>query len=105
MTDVTSCQFFPSGVVILTGGSDMQLKIWSAEDGSCPVTMKGHRGGKERVTFRCSRFYVHNFARLILLQESNDYIYFEPSMPHLVTHTCQFSQILSRKLNMAVTRW
>ena len=45
VTDVTTCRFFPSGVVLLTGGSDMQLKIWSAEDGSCPVTLKGHRGG------------------------------------------------------------
>ncbi|KAH7947261.1 hypothetical protein HPB52_009002 [Rhipicephalus sanguineus] len=40
--DVYTCRFFPSGVVVLTGGADMQLKIWSAETGKCPVTLKGH---------------------------------------------------------------
>ncbi|KAF9417670.1 hypothetical protein BGZ94_009905 [Podila epigama] len=39
---VNSCQFFPSGQVILSGGGDFLLKVWSALDGSCPVTMKGH---------------------------------------------------------------
>ncbi|KAK2155499.1 hypothetical protein LSH36_238g02048 [Paralvinella palmiformis] len=33
--DVYTCRFFPSGVVILTGGADTQLKIWSAETGQC----------------------------------------------------------------------
>ncbi|KAF9327477.1 hypothetical protein BG006_009226, partial [Podila minutissima] len=28
--------------LILSGGGDFLLKIWSALDGSCPVTMKGH---------------------------------------------------------------
>ena len=41
--DILCCQFFPSGVVVLSGGSDMQLKVWSAEDGSCPVTLTGHK--------------------------------------------------------------
>ncbi|KAG0431946.1 hypothetical protein HPB47_021260, partial [Ixodes persulcatus] len=40
--DIYTCRFFPSGVVVLSGGADMQLKIWSAETGKCPVTMKGH---------------------------------------------------------------
>ncbi|XP_072037311.1 LOW QUALITY PROTEIN: proteasomal ATPase-associated factor 1-like [Amphiura filiformis] len=40
--EVSTCQFFPSGIVVLSGGLDTQLKIWSAEDGSCPVTMRGH---------------------------------------------------------------
>ena len=43
--DVYTCRFFPSGVVILTGSADMQLKIWSAEDGSCAATMRGHSAG------------------------------------------------------------
>ena len=34
--DVNCCKFFPSGLVVLSGGMDTQLKIWSAEDGSCP---------------------------------------------------------------------
>ncbi|GAB5577406.1 proteasomal ATPase-associated factor 1 isoform X1 [Prionailurus iriomotensis] len=37
--------FFPSGLVVLSGGMDAQLKIWSAEDASCVVTFKGHKGG------------------------------------------------------------
>ncbi|XP_069696561.1 proteasomal ATPase-associated factor 1-like isoform X2 [Periplaneta americana] len=40
--DVYKCRFFPSGIVILSGGADMQLKIWSAETGQCPVTLRGH---------------------------------------------------------------
>ena len=44
--DVETCRFFPSGVVILTGGSDMRLKIWSAEKGTCPRTLVGHTGGQ-----------------------------------------------------------
>ena len=43
--DVYTCRFFPSGVVILTGSADMQLKIWSAEDGACAATMRGHSAG------------------------------------------------------------
>ena len=40
--DIYSAKLFPSGVVILTSGADMRLKIWSAEDGSCPRTLTGH---------------------------------------------------------------
>ncbi|NWI17757.1 PAAF1 factor, partial [Crypturellus soui] len=43
--DVNCCRFFPSGLVVLSGGMDAQLKIWSAEDASCAVTFKGHKGG------------------------------------------------------------
>ncbi|XP_010080989.1 PREDICTED: proteasomal ATPase-associated factor 1-like, partial [Pterocles gutturalis] len=42
--DVNCCRFFPSGLVVLSGGMDAQLKIWSAEDASCVVTFKGHKG-------------------------------------------------------------
>ena len=45
VSEVTSCKFFPSGVVALTGGSDFQLKIWSVETGSCPRTLTGHKRG------------------------------------------------------------
>ena len=44
--DVNCCRFFPSGLVVLSGGMDAQLKIWSAEDASCVVTFKGHKGGE-----------------------------------------------------------
>lgn len=44
--DVYTCRFFPSGIVILSGGADLQLKIWSALDGSCPRTLTGHTRGK-----------------------------------------------------------
>ena len=40
--DVYSIRLFPSGIVILSSGADMRTKIWSAEDGSCPVTFTGH---------------------------------------------------------------
>ena len=40
--DVYTCRLFPSGVVVLSGGGDMQLRIWDAATGSCPVVLKGH---------------------------------------------------------------
>lgn len=43
--DVHFCKFFPSGLVVLSGGADIRLKIWSAEDGSSPVTLIGHTRG------------------------------------------------------------
>ena len=43
--DVYTCRFFPSGIVVLSGGSDMQLKIWSAETGQCATTLLGHTAG------------------------------------------------------------
>lgn len=42
--DLTTTRFFPSGQVILSGGTDMQSKIWGL-DGSNPVTLKGHTRG------------------------------------------------------------
>ncbi|KAG0270513.1 Cofactor of BRCA1 [Actinomortierella ambigua] len=39
---VNTVRFFPSGQVILSGGGDFMLKVWSVLDGTCPVTMKGH---------------------------------------------------------------
>ncbi|KAJ3298707.1 Proteasomal ATPase-associated factor 1 [Borealophlyctis nickersoniae] len=42
--DLTTVRFFPSGQVILSGATDMQLKIWGI-DGSNPVTLKGHTRG------------------------------------------------------------
>ena len=35
-------RFFPSGQVVLSGSMDMQVKIWSALDGQCPMTLRGH---------------------------------------------------------------
>ncbi|XP_068122724.1 proteasomal ATPase-associated factor 1 isoform X2 [Hyperolius riggenbachi] len=43
--DVNCCMFFPSGMVVLSGGMDAQVKVWSVEDASCPVTFKGHKAG------------------------------------------------------------
>ena len=45
MSDVNVCKFFPSGIVILSGGADLRIKIWSAENGQCPVTLLGHAYG------------------------------------------------------------
>lgn len=45
LSDVTTVQFFPSNLVVLTGGSDFLLKIWSVLNGSNPVTLQGHTSG------------------------------------------------------------
>ncbi|CAH8596908.1 unnamed protein product [Schistosoma guineensis] len=37
--DVYTCKFFPSGLVALTAGSDMQLKIWCLITGRCAATL------------------------------------------------------------------
>jgi len=42
VAEVYSGRLFPSGIVGLSGGCDMQLKVWSCADGKCPVTFKGH---------------------------------------------------------------
>ena len=47
VSDVNTCSFFPSGAVVLSGSADLRLKIWSAEDGTCPATLTGHGGGQE----------------------------------------------------------
>ncbi|KAK6061767.1 WD domain, G-beta repeat protein [Cooperia oncophora] len=40
--DVYKCRFFPSGLVVLSAGMDMTVKVWSVETGLCPRTFKGH---------------------------------------------------------------
>ena len=40
--EVYTAKLFPSGVVVLSSGADMRLKIWSAGTGECPVTLTGH---------------------------------------------------------------
>ena len=44
--DVDMCRFFPSGIVVLSGGSDLRLKIWSAQTGGCARTLMGHTRGR-----------------------------------------------------------
>lgn len=44
--DVYSCKFFPSGLIVLSGGMDMTVRIYSVEDGWNARTMKGHKAGK-----------------------------------------------------------
>ncbi|XP_067946337.1 proteasomal ATPase-associated factor 1-like [Watersipora subatra] len=43
--DVYRAKFFPSGLVVLSGGADTQLKIWSVETGDCAATLLGHKAG------------------------------------------------------------
>lgn len=43
-SDITVTKFFPSGEVILSGSNDMQIKVWSVNDGSNPRTLQGHSG-------------------------------------------------------------
>ncbi|KAF1768969.1 hypothetical protein GCK72_000782 [Caenorhabditis remanei] len=42
--DVYRCMYFPSGLIILSGGIDMTVRIWAVDTGSCAVTLKGHKG-------------------------------------------------------------
>ena len=69
-----TCRFFPSGVVVLSGGADTQLKIWSAETGQCAATLIGHTAGIARVTdnssywlIRCIVIHGNSFQRYALL--------------------------------------
>lgn len=39
---VYKCRFFPSGIVVISAGADGSCRIWSAESGINPVTLKGH---------------------------------------------------------------
>ncbi|CCC67209.1 hypothetical protein NCAS_0A06510 [Naumovozyma castellii] len=41
-SEITTLKFFPSGEVVLSGSSDMQLKLWSIKDASCPRIFRGH---------------------------------------------------------------
>jgi len=46
IADINTVRFFPSGSVILSGGADMILKIWTlAQDGMCAAEFKGHKRG------------------------------------------------------------
>ncbi|VVT53851.1 uncharacterized protein SAPINGB_P003782 [Magnusiomyces paraingens] len=42
LLSVSKVLFFPSGEVVLSAGRDMQIKLWSAVDGSNPRTFRGH---------------------------------------------------------------
>ena len=69
VSEVTTCKFFPSGVVALTGGSDFQLKIWSVETGSCPRTLTGHTRGTYVLLDGCAigqglALFLHELALL-----------------------------------------
>lgn len=41
--DILVSRFFPSGEVVLS--ADIQIRIWSAMDGSCAAILKGHVQG------------------------------------------------------------
>uniref|UniRef100_A0A0V0JAY7 Proteasomal ATPase-associated factor 1 n=2 Tax=Schistocephalus solidus TaxID=70667 RepID=A0A0V0JAY7_SCHSO len=47
VSEVYCCRFFPSGLVVVTGGADMQLKIWSALTGECAATLRPGSGGAD----------------------------------------------------------
>uniref|UniRef100_A0A914YSR6 Uncharacterized protein n=1 Tax=Panagrolaimus superbus TaxID=310955 RepID=A0A914YSR6_9BILA len=42
--DVYKCRFFPSGLVVLSGGIDMAVRVFSVETGWNARTMIGHKG-------------------------------------------------------------
>lgn len=45
IADVTCAAWFPSDKVILSGGSDLRLRIHDAATGACAATLAGHAGG------------------------------------------------------------
>jgi proteasomal ATPase-associated factor 1 len=44
-------KFFPSGQVLLSSGSDRQIKLWNLLDGACAATLKGHVLGVTGIDF------------------------------------------------------
>ncbi|VDM33328.1 unnamed protein product [Hydatigera taeniaeformis] len=44
-SEVYCCRFFPSGLVVLTAGGDMQLRVWCALTGACAATLRAGLGG------------------------------------------------------------
>nr|CDS25921.1 proteasomal ATPase associated factor 1 [Hymenolepis microstoma] len=47
-SEVYVSRFFPSGLVVLTGGADMQLRIWCAVTGSCGAVLRAGLGGTDQ---------------------------------------------------------
>lgn len=45
VADLYLARIFPSGKVLLTGGADRSMRIWSLEEGYCAATLTGpHKG-------------------------------------------------------------
>ncbi|VDO05036.1 unnamed protein product [Rodentolepis nana] len=47
-SEVYVSRFFPSGLVVLTGGADMQLRIWCAVTGNCGAVLRAGLGGTDQ---------------------------------------------------------
>ena len=56
---VINSDIFFEPIVVLSGGGDFLLKVWSVLDGSCPVTMKGHIKRNSFALFIRNRCYGH----------------------------------------------
>ncbi|GAV55805.1 hypothetical protein ZYGR_0AY01980 [Zygosaccharomyces rouxii] len=59
LDEITCLKFFPSGQVLLSGSTDMRLKIWSLADESNPRTFQGH---KSQITDACMVERGRNFV-------------------------------------------
>lgn len=59
LDEITTLRFFPSGQVLLSGSTDMRLKIWSLVDGTNPRTFEGH---KAQITDTCMIERGRNFV-------------------------------------------
>ena len=40
-----ACAFFPSGALVLSGGNDMKMRIWTVAEGVQAAEFSGHAGG------------------------------------------------------------
>ena len=49
--DVYKCRFFPSGLVVLSGGMDMTVRIFAVDNGWNARTMVGHKGRMSSIFF------------------------------------------------------
>jgi WD40 repeat protein len=63
LSDVTAVAWFPSDRVLLTGGSDLRLRVFDVASGACAATLAGHAGGIAGVTIIERGRHVASVAR------------------------------------------
>jgi hypothetical protein len=63
LSDVTAVAWFPSDRVLLTGGSDLRLRIFDVASGACAATLAGHAGGIAGVSIIERGRHVASVAR------------------------------------------
>ena len=103
MGDVYSCRLFPSGMVVLSGGADRQLKIWSILDGSCPRTLVGHSRGTGHTYFtttinyfekrRFSHFFPAGITDTVIIDRGRNIICESTLIIIVCVHCANYMQL------------